>query len=645
MQYFITSKYGQIKEIKTYSYKFSNSLLNNSNESVLPKFKNWLVKNLSNHVVSINNEGFGLHNQLEDGWQYHLINEKSLQTPFENTQAVSSYIGEIIRANFNEKFEQYLNRNIFTVKTISLEYVELHKCISFNIEVFEEGDFFVHFLPTTQITSPKSIDIGYINSLKNNLDSNLSDIRITLVNPENYRRKTIDLTDNEAIKIARDFIEKNENVICTFNYNTLSNISTDDYGKVTEETIKDLDTSIYFLQDVISKTQFDERFNFQEKCFFKIQQSHLDEKPNLSIGQNKIVRKASAAYYNGIFQPVNNKTLIPLVIDGKGHQDKILELFHIFNKEGDLKINESITIDSKEDNMYHPLFNVLPNKTNNVLIVIFCNVIPYNNFTDPLKKKNLKYQIYTGAFDTYKASNFAVKCLEKLGGKLSIIHDLGENDQTFFVGIDLGHSTKAKKRFSKLAISCFNNHGVHVFSRTTDTIVLDEALNYDAIHQLLIEFRAALKRKKLPEVKRLIFHRDGKLHYGDVESLCKATNTVFSTKDIEVLEIIKQGHPVMAFFDTGAYVNPQSGDAYIYKNYSILVTNTQSTDKNATVRPIIIKHKYGNGEIYKLVRQVYYFTNVYTNNLYNSTRLPATTLRANNIVGTSLKQHRASYLG
>jgi hypothetical protein len=63
------------------------------------------------------------------------------------------------------------------------------------------------------------------------------------------------------------------------------------------------------------------------------------------------------------------------------------------------------------------------------------------------------------------------------------------------------------------------------------------------------------------------------------------------------------------------------------------------------LKPIIIKHKYGNTDFNKILRQLYVFTKVYTTNLYNSTRLPATTLKANNVVSTSNKVHKNSYLG
>ena len=119
-------------------------------------------------------------------------------------------------------------------------------------------------------------------------------------------------------------------------------------------------------------------------------------------------------------------------------------------------------------------------------------------------------------------------------------------------------------------------------------------------------------------------------------------------EQIDIVEVIKNGFPVIAGFEKndGAYLNLKSGSYWIHnsKKYAILITNIQSDDKNAIVNPLIIKHWYGNTNFDKILNQIYWFTKVYTNNLYNSTRLPATTQKANNLVGTG-KIHSASYLG
>ena len=73
--------------------------------------------------------------------------------------------------------------------------------------------------------------------------------------------------------------------------------------------------------------------------------------------------------------------------------------------------------------------------------------------------------------------------------------------------------------------------------------------------------------------------------------------------------------------------------------------NTQADEYENLIRPIVIKHRYGNTDFTQIINQIYWLTKIYTNNLYYCTRLPATTQKANNIAGTSDKVHQASYLG
>ena len=62
-------------------------------------------------------------------------------------------------------------------------------------------------------------------------------------------------------------------------------------------------------------------------------------------------------------------------------------------------------------------------------------------------------------------------------------------------------------------------------------------------------------------------------------------------------------------------------------------------------RPIIVRHRFGEQNFRDSVRQVYWFTRIFTSNLYSPTAIPATTEIANNIAGTSSKIHKPSYLG
>jgi hypothetical protein len=171
----------------------------------------------------------------------------------------------------------------------------------------------------------------------------------------------------------------------------------------------------------------------------------------------------------------------------------------------------------------------------------------------------------------------------------------------------------------------------------------NEALNQFALEQCFSQMKNYLVKNKYSMPQKLIIHRDGKVHDGDINALLSQAKSHFQT---DVVEVIKSGYPVMANLLNNIYTNLNSGEYWVYedKRYAILVTNTQADKDGEMLNPIIIKQKYGLTRFTNLVEQLYWFTKVYTNNLYNSTRLPATTEKANNLVGTSNRQHTSSYL-
>jgi hypothetical protein len=273
------------------------------------------------------------------------------------------------------------------------------------------------------------------------------------------------------------------------------------------------------------------------------------------------------------------------------------------------------------------------------------------DFFEPIK--NLKLQIYQG--DTTdnkqnraKLSNFVCKCLEKLGGVVCAIADSHTNESGYFIGIDLGHTTHGEEKFSNLATVILDHRGLLIGNNIVKKIPRKE--NLIEIHCITAfkKLSAILTKNNLPQPTQIVIHRDGKLHSTDITSLTNSIHNVWGNIQVDIVEIIKSGFPVIAMKDDkGAAINPKSGSSYQDNDhkYSILVTNIQAEEHSAVISPIIIKHKFGNTDFNKIVDQVYWFTKVYTNNLYNSTRLPATTLKANNIVGTSMKQHKPTYLG
>lgn len=649
MDSFITSKKGQISSnITIYSYLFTIELLNQKIQ--LDRFIKWLKKpNEEVILYELNDTGFKTLTPLKEvnTWQYSLVSINENTPPYSNIQKISAYISSVIRNSFSICYKRYLNENIYETDVIYLDSIILRKCIQFNIELFDDGIFYVHFLPITKITSNEDISFDIIDKLRHDFTSHTrKDVTVFLIETYRFKKLKIDLFSEGDYEKAKIFFQENKKVIISFDYHFIASYSRDIFISVTEKTIKDIDESIIYLQEKLDCLEFDEWLNFQKKLFYKVEKLSFGKKNNLVVGCNQVVNRQSSAYYNGMYQPANKAILLPVLVD-KYPRFNFSEYIDKFNKNASsFDLLEPITIISNDENRFNFSLSLKEKyRDKKILLAIFTEYEQPKEFLQPLKEKKISFQIYLGKTDRYKLSNFSVKCLEKLGGLLSIINDTEENEHTYFVGIDLGHSRDNKEPYSNLGLVFFDNKGQFIHSYVNKKIKRNEAISSEILWACFASFRKYIERSNKPYPEKIVIHRDGKLHKEDISSIIKQSKKQLNIDYIEVVEIIKQGYPVYAGFDQGAYVNLESGDCFIHNNYAILITNIQADEKNALVNPIIIKHRFGNDSMAKIVNQVYWLTKIYTNNLYNSTRLPATTLKANNIVGTSSKEHRATYTG
>ena len=522
----------------------------------------------------------------------------------------------------------------------------------------------------------------------------------------------------------------NANFLATFGYHFMANYSPALFGKVTENTSKNLKKAIQFINPVLDNFKLPDYFRLSEEKYFKVNILELETKNNLLVGSqsenvtlrsktatqygvrleytrddvapdeliaifpknetvleqlgqltlpisikarveqkngwkhpyitklftnpNDIHTKSnvqSACFYNGIYKPVSNWNILPIVCDNL-NIEIFKELVVAFNKGSVyFTILPSVMIEANDGINRKQVQEILRTQESKTMIAVFCKYEMPRDFFKSLR--NLKHQIYQG--DTSdnkqnraKLSNFVCKCLEKSGGIIAAIADTHTNENGYFIGIDLGHTTHGEEVFSNFATVIFDHHGLLIGHTIEKEIPRKENLIENHCITAFKKLAGFLTKNNLPPPKSLVIHRDGKLHSTDITSLTNTIRTVWGEVAVDIVEIIKSGFPVIAMKnDKGTAVTPPSGNSYQDNDhkYSILVTNSQAEEQSAVISPIIIKHKFGNTDFNKIIDQVYWFTKIYTNNLYNSTRLPATTLKANNIVGTSKKQHKSTYLG
>lgn len=357
-----------------------------------------------------------------------------------------------------------------------------------------------------------------------------------------------------------------------------------------------------------------------------------------------------AVYHTGIYKPVDNWSILPILY-GINDISLFRELILAFNKKNIDILTPYIIQNNEIDTL--ELNRRIPQKKKVFMPVICKNQMP-TNIISSIKSLKRKYQIFLGNTDDNKdnrarLSNYICKCLQKMGGIISLIADTALPVSGYFIGLDLGHTTHGNKKYSNIGVSLFNCHGLLVGNHVLKDLPRNEKLDYPQCKAVISELNKIILNKKLVSPTHIIIHRDGKLHHSDVESLSESIKDIWGNEtSIDIVEIIKSGYPVMVYKnDAGKAENLQSGWAYqdIKNKYALLVTNTQADEYENLIRPIVIKHRYGNTDFTQIINQIYWLTKIYTNNLYYCTRLPATTQKANNIAGTSDKVHQASYLG
>lgn len=546
--------------------------------------------------------------------------------------------------------QKYYRKNIDLLSSDLISQIDAY--LEYNQQFIATFDY--HFLANYssdifgQITNNTSKDLKYLANFLNPVLSNFKLSDWFNLKPENFY----------SVELNELKIRKNLLVGSDAEQITLHSKNKTKFGLRVEYTrlsINENEMIVNFVKnqtivDKINKLDLPTTIKVSIFLNSKINKTHLSD-VYFNNDTYKRVADQCSSYHTGIFQPINSQNILPIIF-GDFSLAIFYELIKKFNKGGNNNhILVPICYKQNEEVRLIDIENVIIEKLNKPLIVIFTKYILPNECIKPVKK--FPFQIFQGEIkdnmnDRAKLSNFTCKCLEKLGGIISVVDNFFITDGGYFIGIDLGHTTVGKERYSNIAAAIFDNHGLLIGSNVIKNIPRKENLQEEVCVDLFKGISSIINRNKFKKPIHIIIHRDGKLHVDDTQVLINAIRKNWGEIEIDIVEIIKSGFPIMMVkTEEKTVVNPESGLSFqdLEHKYALLVTNTQANEHNGSINPLVIKHKYGNLDFDKVVEQVYWFTKVYTNNLYNSTRLPATTLKANNIVGTSAKRHKPTFLG
>ena len=126
-QYFITSRYGIIKEVNYYEYAFSNRLMKNANKK--EKFVSFLTISKKYLVKSISPNGFfSLSLMNEQNMQYSLVQKKKLDLSINTIPIVSKWLNRDIKNQFSAFFTQFRSENCFIQEEIKIGKIGRASC-------------------------------------------------------------------------------------------------------------------------------------------------------------------------------------------------------------------------------------------------------------------------------------------------------------------------------------------------------------------------------------------------------------------------------------------------------------------------------------------------------------------------------------
>ena len=317
----------------------------------------------------------------------------------------------------------------------------------------------------------------------------------SIIELKNYRRNKINLCDKDFFEKSELFLKEKNKVVGTFDYHFVANYSPAIFKEITENTFKDLSPSIDFLIPISKLIVLSDFADLDMKPFSGINIGKLANHNNLVVGNNIKVNQQSAAYHNGMYKQVHDKIIQPVSID-EYKIDLFDGLLKTFNPIGNIKVLNTIKILSSQ-NIEMTIFNELKKQFGGkILLAIFVKYKLPKYFMKSFYSIGLRFQIYQGDINTYKLSNYSVKCLEKIGGILNIIDNTFEDETTYFLGIDLGHTTVKNEKFSNLGLALFNNKGILLCHFVNKNIPRNEVINSEVIWSGMLYFSKYIKRKK-----------------------------------------------------------------------------------------------------------------------------------------------------
>lgn len=510
--HFITSRTGKISQITVYRYDYSMHLTVQAKRSL----KDWLTYGCEGQVLLIEDKYFLTFEKFKKSKQFRLIKAIRLLPPFINTQEVSSYLSRHILRILKSHYKPLTGKNsVITEKVVIDDFIIL-KCIRFSVKVFSSGRCYIHFFPHSQIVSPENINPLYLESLKQKLNPSQTDIWLTIRSYRSHFIRTRDISCDEGFQNMLKFVteNQNDNLYATFNYRTLAALDSEIFEQIQKHTENIITKKLGFIK-AVSSAVISNLIEMNLKPFYRYSENYIKLRPNLLVGNNKVASKQSAAYFQGMYRGVDNLKIQPILVGDYNEVEwgKAKSKFERYNGiENTTVFLTPLKITNLDEDFELPLpVSSLQSDT-------ICAIFSHEQFNDILLEKLVEgyvhFEIYNGKVENYKIDNFVVQCITKMGGTLSILNNINTSRNTYFVGIDLGHSHDG----SILGLSLISNRGELLYSHTANC-ARNEVIDPFALKTLVNELYEFILEHNLPKPREVIIHRDGRIHKHEANRL------------------------------------------------------------------------------------------------------------------------------
>lgn len=631
---FITTRYGRLNSVPVYTYRIGNLVFRNLAKK--GELLQYLTQKSGKILLKAEGQHFSTLLPCDKSFDFTLIAESEMKPPFNEDilPAVKTYLTSQVKNQIGDHYPAFLNENTFIYDEIIHQDVKILKCVTFNIDSFANGRFFIHFFCSSKLVNAGNNIIELLYKLKEIFKNASNDYNVHLVMGNNNNRKRIDLDDNIRMPHLKHIAERHGIKYLIFNYQVLEFAFPIVWKKIYSDIQNKIAGSVTKMRGASEKIQGNESFQITNEPFLQVKPRNAMEYGKFVIGNKQKASKLSAVYYNGMYVAAPTATFI--CIDYDGNNKKTISLFKdlvnlhfnqknpcsfIYHKPIDLHGNDQQLIDY-----------VIANKSKiKLYIVLFSSGHISNEYFKNVKKTKIKQGVYSGLFDNFALSNFVLFCLKKLGGIPAILQLPPLLSHTIFVGIDLGHQhIDRNTQFSTLSLSFVSHTGQILDEITIRKLPLNEALAPMAFDKAVQIFLSNTQNNGL-KVKDFIIHRDGRCHDGDIELITTTFQACFPTSKLDIVEIMKSGFPAFINNSVAKFENQASGSYWFSENlgYGILVTADQESEKGQLINPLLIRKSYGDSSISDLISQVYWLAKINIKNLYHVSRLPLTVQLAN----------------